>query len=66
MTSILFLKETIFSNIFRYNYLRKENLFRNFSLQFWNLDSIWNIFKKKMTLLADLFLNLLTSKNVVR
>ena len=33
---------------------------------FLSLDSILNIFKKKMTLKADVFLNLRIPKNVVR
>ena len=37
-----------------------------FFLEFRNLNSILNIFKKKMTLIADVFLNLRTPKNVVR
>ena len=48
------------------DYLRNENLFLNFFLRFVNLDSILNIFKKKMTLIAHLFLNLGSRKNVVR
>ena len=31
-----------------------------------NLESIFHIFKKNMTLIADIFLNLRTPKNVVR
>ena len=46
MTSILFLIEGIYNNIFRCNYLRNEKHFRNWFLNFWNLDSILNIFKK--------------------
>ena len=37
-----------------------------FFLQFGNLDSIWNILKEKVTLIAYVFLNLSTTKNVVR
>ena len=37
-----------------------------FFLHFLNLDSILKIFRKKMTLIADVFLNLRTPKNVVR
>ena len=37
-----------------------------FVLHFVNLDSNLNVFKKKMTLIADVFLNLRTPKNVVR
>ena len=43
----------------------KKN-FPNSSLHHGNLDSILNIFKKKMSLIADLFFNLRTPKNVVR
>ena len=66
MTSILFLIETIYCNIFRCNYVRNKKLSPNFFLNFPNLYSILNIFKKKMTLIADVFLNLRTPKNVVR
>ena len=37
-----------------------------FFLVFQNLGSILNVFKKKMTLIADVFLNLWSPKNVVR
>ena len=37
-----------------------------FFLHFLNLDSIFNIFKKKMTLKAYVFLNIQTPKNVVK
>ena len=65
MTSIVFLIETIYSNIFTWNYLRNKKLLRIF-LYFGHSDSILNIFKKKMTLIAHVFLNLRTPKNVVR
>ena len=41
-------------------------IFSNFFDHFWHSDSILNISKKKMTLIADVFLNLRTGKNVVR
>ena len=66
MKSILFLIQTIYSNIFKWDYLRKKKIFLIFFLHFRNLDSILNIFKKKMTLIADVFLNLRTPKDVVR
>ena len=66
MTSIVFLIETIYCNILRCNYLRNKKQFPNFFFDFENLDSIFNIFKKKMTLIADVFLNWRTRKNVVR
>ena len=37
-----------------------------FFFYFLNLDSILNILGKKMTVIADVFLNLRTAKNVVR
>ena len=43
-----------------------KNFFPIFFLRFWNLGLTLNIFKKKMTLIADIFLNLGTPKNVVR
>ena len=63
MTSTLFLIEAIYSNIFRCSYLRNEKYFLNFFLNFLNLDTILKIFKKEMTLRADVFLDLRTRKN---
>ena len=66
MASILFLTEAIYCNIFRSNYLRHETYFLNFSVHFQNLDLLLNIFNWKLTLIANVFLNLWTRKNVVR
>ena len=69
MKSILFLIETIYCNIFRCNYiiLETKKFFSNFFfLKFRNLDYILNIFKKKMSLIPDIFFDLGTPKNVVR
>ena len=69
MTSIIFLTEAIYCNIFRCNYLRNEKdflFFFLFFLHFWKLDSIFQYFEKKMTLIADVFSNLRTRKDVVR
>ena len=66
MASILFLTEAIYCNISRCNYLKNEKYFLNFFLHFLNLSSNLNILKKKMTLIADVFFNLQTPKNVVR
>ena len=65
MTSILLLREAIYCNIFRCIYLKKEKYLLNFFLHFLNLDSILYIFKKKMVLIADVFLSLRSQKNVV-
>ena len=45
---------------------QKGKTFSEFFLDFLNLDLILNNSKKKMTLIADVFLNLPTPKNVVR
>ena len=55
MKSILFLIETNYGNIFRCKYLRNKKVSSIFFLRFRNLDSALNIFKKKMTLIADIF-----------
>ena len=69
MTNILFLIETTYSNIFLCNYLKKQKIlwvFFFFFLHFPNLDRILNIFKQKVTLIPDVFLDLRTPKNVLR
>ena len=66
MTSILFLIETIYWKIYRCNYLTNKKVFFNFFWHFENLDSILKVFKKKMTLIADVFLTLWALKNAVR
>ena len=45
---------------------QKPKIFSEFFLHVRHLDSILNIFKKKMTLIADVFLNLGHRKDVVR
>ena len=62
ITSIFFLTEAMYCNFFRSNYLRNTKYFHNFLFHFLNLDSIFNIFKNKMTLLADAFFNWRTRK----
>ena len=52
--------------IFRCIYLRYKKYFVNFFLHFLNLKWILNIFKKKNTVVADIFLSLRTQKNVIR
>ena len=66
MASIIFLIEAINCNIFRCNYLRKEEKWLPLFFHFLNLLSILNTLKKKMILIADVFLNLGTPENVVR
>ena len=43
-----------------------SHFFFNFFFNFLNLDSILNIFGKKMTLIADAYLKLRTSEELVR
>ena len=45
---------------------QKQKTFSQFFLHFWNLVEIWNIFDKKMTLIAGVFPKLRTPKNMVR
>ena len=45
---------------------RKRKIFSRSFLHILNLHSILNIFKKKMTVLADVFLNLRIPKNLIR
>ena len=68
MTSIVFLKEAIYCNIFRCNYLKNEKYFLNFFFffVFFKFRFKFEIFQKKMTITTDLFLNLQTPKKVVR
>ena len=65
MTSILFVTENIWRNIFGSNYLENEKLFLNFFLYFQNLREILNICKKNVSFIAALFAKLRTPKNVV-
>ena len=66
MTSILFLIETIYSKHFQIQLFQKRKIFFKFFVAFGKLDSILNIFQKNMTLIAYLFFNLRSRKNVVR
>ena len=63
----------------RYSLVERENLTKTIQiylskkqkkcqvfLQFWNLDQILNILKKKMTLIVYIFRKIRTAKNVVR
>ena len=45
---------------------QKRKIFLQFFFHFVNLDSILNIFKKTMILVADVYLNLRTPKHVVQ
>ena len=56
---------TISHNKYKPHYLKNEKLFVDFLLHFWNVHAIWNILKKKMSILALLFQKLWTAKEVV-
>ena len=64
--SIVLLVETIQFKQFRCIYLKNENFWLNFFLQFSNLHHILNTFKKNMTLIAYLFPKLQTLKEVLK
>ena len=49
---------------FQLHLTEKRKTFSNFSLHFLNLDSVLNVFEKNMTLIADVFVNLRTPKDV--
>ena len=66
MTGVLFIRETIYSNIFRCIYVRNEKYFLKYFRHYGNLDSVFNIFKKNVTLIDDVFLTLRTPRIVVR
>ena len=67
ITSSVFLLETIYSINFRCNYLRSGKYLINFFSIFKIKIHSWQFSKKKkMNLIADVFLNLRTSKDVDR
>ena len=65
MTSILADICRIFRNNFKRYYLKNARLFRNFLMHFWNVHEICNIVKKRMSVLAYVFLKLLFPKEVL-
>ena len=56
---------TISRNKFKRHYLKNKRLFVHFLLHFWNVHEIYNILKKKMSILAYLFQKLWTVKEVI-
>ena len=63
-TSYLVAIETNYHYQFKSNYLKNEDLFTAFSWTFWYLHEIYNLLKK-MSLIGQLFLELLTPKSGV-
>ena len=64
MTSIPAAICRIFCNNFKRYYLKNGRLFQDFFLHFWNVHEIYNILKKRMSVLASLFPKLLFRKEV--
>ena len=60
------LNRDIFKQEIEMELSKKQKLFVNLFLHFWNLDQIFNIFDKKMTIVANLFPRLRTAKDVAR
>ena len=52
MTRILVPICRLSDNKFKHLYLKKEGLFLDFLLNFWNVHEIYNILKKKKSILA--------------
>ena len=64
MTRIPAAKCRISCNNFKHYYLKNGRLFLDFLLHFWNVHEIYNILKKRMSVLASLFPKLLFPKEV--
>ena len=64
MTSILAAICSIFCNNFKRYYLKNGRLFLDFLLHFWNVHEIYNILKKRKSVIALLFPKLLSRKEV--
>ena len=62
MTSIHSAICRIFCNNFKRYYVKNGTLFLDFLLKFWNMHEIYNILKKRMSVLAYLFPKILFSK----
>ena len=64
-TSIFVVIERIYSYQNKWNYLKNGRLFAIFFLQFWYLHGISYVLKKNMNLIGQVFLKLLTPKDVL-
>ena len=51
---------------FKCNYLENEKLCLNFLFNFWNLNQILNVLKKRIIVIANVFPILQTAKNLLR
>ena len=66
VASILFLVVRICSSLFKCNYLENKKLFLHFVFHLWSLHQIFNIFEKKMIVIAKVFPKLQTVKDLVK
>ena len=65
ITCILLIVQINFRNQFKRNYLKNITQFLKVLLHFWNLLEISHIFKKRISLMAQIFGKLLTPKYVL-
>ena len=65
ITSILFRIVRICRSVFKSSYLKKKKHFLGFLFHWWNLRQILNNFKKKKTVIANVFPKLATVKDLV-
>ena len=66
MPSILSRIVRISPSLCKCNYFKNEQLFLGFLFHFWNLNEIWNIFRKRKIVIANVNLKLQTVKGLVR
>ena len=60
ITSILFRIVRIWRSLFKSSYLKNKKHFLGFLFHLWNLDQIWNVFKKRKIVIANVFPKLAT------
>ena len=65
ITSILFRIVRICRSLFKSSYLKIKKYFLAFLFHLWNLHQIWNIFKKKKMVIANVFPKLATVQGLV-
>ena len=65
MTSILVVICRISQKNVKRHYLKKKELFLDFLLHFWNGNEMYNILKKKMSIVNSLFPKLLNPNDAV-
>ena len=66
ITSIVFRIVRICRSLFKCIYLKNQKLFLSYLFDLWNLAQIWNIFKEKKNVIANVVPNWQTVKDLVR